>query len=294
MPTININSIPDNAQVYITGTVDYSHIATKIEGAELDADNARKVAKGMRAIDKPHTRMTISNAVINYGDPNNKTIAEQYVEEKMYTSPDHPEKGTCFMALNKSKNYPELYSRENNISNVLENIVAEGELSVGTNVTLMVRFFSTKQNKGMSLDAVIVNAKNIRWNMGGNSAVANGLLARGFQIANSAPVDEVRSQLAANTAPVQPAPMALQPAPMAQPAPAPVAPAPAPYMQAPVQPVPTAQPTAVPPAPVAPAPAPVQPAAPTPAPSLPIPPKGYVYDENGRIVPEAQRGGIKL
>lgn len=284
MPTININTIPDNAQVYVTGIVDYSRIATRIEGAELDADNARKVAKGMRAIDKPHTRLTVSQAVVNYADPAQPTIAEQYIESKFYTSPTHPEKGICFSAMNKSKNFPELYTRESIASTILENIAADGEIAIGTSVTLMLRFFSTNQNKGVSLDAVIINSKNVRWSSG--NSVENHLAARGFQIANSGAVDVVRSQLAENTAAAPVAPEA------------PAQPAAAPYMQqAPVQqaPVQNVAP-AVPTPPVAPAAAPATAAAPA-NPALPIPPKGYTYDENGRIVPAATQsptGGIKL
>lgn len=291
MPTININTIPDNAQVYVTGIVDYSRIATRIEGAELDADNARKVAKGMRAIDKPHTRLTISQAVVNYADPAQPTIAEQYIADKFYTSPTYPEKGLCFAAMNKSKNFPELYSRESTASTILENIAADGEIAVGTSVTLMLRFFSTNQNKGVSLDAVIINSKNIKWSSG--NSVENHLAARGFQIANSGAVDAVRNQLAENTA----APVAAAPA-TATAAPAtPTQPTAAPYMQqAPTQaPVQNVAPT-VPTPPVTPAAAPATAAAPA-NPALPIPPKGYTYDENGRIVPVATQsptGGIKL
>lgn len=279
MPTININSIEDNAQVYVTGVVDYSHISHPIEGAELEADNARKVAKGMRTIDKPHTRLTIAHSSIDYANPAAPTLAEQYIAEKLYTSKAHPEKGDCLTAMNKSKNLPELYCRDSITSRTLENITIDGELAVGVSVTLILRIFATKQNKGVSLDAVIVNNKPVKWSSGGYS-IAETLTERGFQIASSsANVNDVRAQLDTNTAPT----------PVAQPVPAPVSvtpvtPVPAPVQAAPMpaQPVPTPA-------------APVQPAAPqNAAPSLPIPPKGYTYDANGRIVPIAQTGGIKL
>lgn len=295
MPTININSIEDNAQVYVTGVVDYSHISHPIEGAELEADNARKVAKGMRTIDKPHTRLTIAHSSIDYANPAAPTLAEQYIAEKLYTSKAHPEKGDCLTAMNKSKNLPELYCRDSITSRTLENITIDGELAVGVSVTLILRIFATKQNKGVSLDAVIVNNKPVKWSSGGYS-IAETLTERGFQIApSSANVNDVRAQLDTNTAPT----------PVAQPVPAP-APAAAPYMQTqpapapvsvtPVTPVPAPVQAAPMPAQPVPAPAaPVQPAAPqNAAPSLPIPPKGYTYDANGRIVPVAQTGGIKL
>lgn len=285
MPTININSIEDNAQVYITGVVDYSHISRPIDGEELEADNARKVARGMRAIDKPHTRLTIAHAAINYANPTAPTLAEQFIAEKLYASTAHPEKGDCYTAMNKSKNLPEVYCRTDAASLSLEGVAIEGELAVGTSVTLILRFFATKQNKGVSLDAVIVNTKPVKWSSGGGYSVAETLAERGFQI-TSAPVNvaDVRTQLNANIAPVPVAQPAPEAAPYMQAQPAPVTPIPAPVAAAPVQ-------TATAPA-VAPAPVPEAPQ--NAAPSLPIPPKGYTYDGNGRIVPIAQTSGIRL
>lgn len=270
MPTININSIETNSKVYVTGIVDYSRIASQLDGEELAADNAKKVARGMRAVDKPHTRLSLSNCVVDYENPAEPTLAERFIAEKLYKSKTHPEKGDCYTAVNKSRNLPSLFCRENAQSKKIELVAATGELMTGVPVTIMLRFFSTKQNSGVSLDSVIVNEKPIRWYSG--NSTQNILAERGFEIVNPSAasavptVDEVRAQLNANAA---------------QPAPAPVpAPTAAPYMQ---------------PAPVAEAPAPAP--APNPAPSLPIPPAGYTYDENGRIVPianAAPSGGIKL
>lgn len=282
MPTININSIQDNAQVYITGVVDYSHISRPIDGEELEADNARKVARGMRIIDKPHTRLAIAHASVNYANPAAPTLAEQYIAEKLYVSTAHPEKGDCFTAMNKSKNLPEVYCRTDASSLSLEGVAIEGEIAVGTNVTLILRFFATKQNKGVSLDAVIVNTKPVKWvNGGGGYSVAETLAERGFQI-TSAPVNvaDVRTQLDANVAPAPVAQSAPAAAPYMQAQPAPVTPIPAPVAAAPVQ--------------AATAPAPVPAAPQNAAPSLPIPPKGYTYDGDGRIVPIAQTSGIRL
>ncbi len=301
MPTINVNSVPVGSEVYITGIVDYSHIATRLEGEELKKDNDRKIANGMRAVDKPHTRITVTQAEVLYANPAAPTLAEQYIAERLYLSTIHPEKGKCFTGYNKSRNFPELYCRTNRASMTLERIHAERELAMGVPVTILVRFFASPQNNGVNLEAVIVDEKPVKWI---NNALTSSLASRGFEIVESSDaVDEIRDQLntpdyAAAAPYTQPAPAAPAPAPYVQPAPAayvqpsaapPVAPSPAAY----------AQPAAVPP--VAPAPAvPVTPTLPAPptaaapaAPSRPIPPKGYVYDENGRVVP-APPTGIQL
>lgn len=264
MPTININSIEPNAKVYVTGIVDFSRIATQIDGDELAADNAKKVARGMQPVEKAHTRITISRCQINYENPAAPTLAEQYIAEKFYASKNHPELGRSYLSvINKSKNLPNLYCRDNADSKQLEAVKADGELMPGIPVTIMIRFFKAKNNNGCSLDTVIVNEKPIRYF--GSNSTESILAERGFEIVNKADVNDVRANLAKNLETPVPAP----------------APAPVPASAAYTQPAPEA--TAIP------APAP------TPAPSLPIPPKGYVYDENGRIVPESTvTGGIKL
>lgn len=264
MPTININSVPNGALVYITGTVEYSRIASHIDGEELAADNAKKVARGMRATDKPHTRLTINHCAIDYADPANPTIAEQFIAERMYVSTVHPENGQCYTASNKSRNLPSIYCRENIQSKSLEPVTAAGELSSGSSVTIMLRFFSTKQNSGVSLDSVIVNEKPVKWYSGRDRGAAAALAERGFVITEPADgeptVNEVREQL---SQPVPPAPTAASYVP----------PAPAPTAASYVQPAP----------------------APAATPSLPKPPAGYMYDESQRLVPIGNnQGGIRL
>lgn len=311
MPTVNINAIEAGTTVYVNGIVDFSRIATRIEGEELESDNARKVSRGMRPTDKPHTRLTITHAAVSYekgvdanGNPIQSTQAEQFIAEKFYQSKLHPDKGLCYTGMNKSKNLPTLYCRENSQSKILEPVKVAGELVAGTNVTLIMRFFKTNQNNGVSLDAVIVNQKPVQFG-NGNNAMASTLAARGFQVmpASAETADEIRAQLDSTPAPDSPVP-----ANYVTPD-SPVPPVAAPYMQpaATVAPTPATPTTNVAPAPAVPV-APTAPAsavpnanvAPAPtanaAPSLPIPPKGYTYDENGRIVPESTvaTGGIKL
>ena len=259
--TININSITPGTVVYVNGVADFSRIKDQIAGEELAADNARKISKGMRAIDKPHTRFTISHASVQYADPAAPNIAEQYISEKFYKSKIHPEKDNCYTGMNRSSRLPEVYTRKSISSMELTPIEKKGELAPGQSVTLMLRFFATNMNTGVSLDAVIVNGEPVRWSNGSNTE--NALSARGFTINESATVEEVIEDL--------------KPA-YEQPAAQPVAPQTAAY----AQPVPSAIPAA-------------QPAAPAQATSsLPIPPNGYMYDATGRLVPISQTGGIKL
>lgn len=275
MPTININSVKANSQVILTGLVDFSRIASHLEGAELEADNAKKKANGMNPVDRAHTRITIKNAIIEYANPNEPTRGEQYIAERLYTSKAHPDKGMMFTAMNKSRNLPNLFCRENATVKQIEPVTATAELATGVPVTIVLRFFTTDRNSGVSLDSVIVNEKPVRWYTG---STTNALTERGFTIVDGAPsVNEVRDQLAAPVTPVAPVPALVAPV-------APVAPTPVPTAVAPAT-------TAVP----------VSAVAPAPAPSLPTPPPGYMYDESGRLVvipnngdTTGATGGIRL
>lgn len=328
MPTININSVPANSEIYLNGVIDFSHISTRLDGDELKDDNTRRIANRLRAIDKPHSRISITHAYVAYADPNNPTLGEQYVAERLYDSQKHPEKGKCYTALNKSRNLPEVYRRDDANATQLDPVTLTpgSEPASGLNVTLLLRTFATNQNNGISLDAVIINEKNIRF---AGSVTANSLMSRGLQISNNAiSAADVTAQLNAPAAAPAPAPTAVpaptqtyaqpQPAaapymtapvaaapvpaaPVAQPAPAPAPVAYAPAPVAPAAPVAQPAPVAVAPAPAAqPAPAPVAQTAPVQtsavqadAPALPVPPKGYTYNAENRLVPIAS-GGIKL
>lgn len=255
--SININSVPSNSKVYINGNVDFCRITSHIDGEELAADNANKVAKGIRGTDKPHTRISISNCVIDYADANAPTIAEQFIAERLYVSTAHPERNQCYTASNKSRNLPAVYCRENATSKTLEPAALTGEIMQGVPVTIVLRFFSTNQNAGVSLDTVIVNEKPIRCFTGTNRASEAALAERGFEIAaptaGAPSVTDVRAQL--NT---QPAPAAATPAPASA---------------VPASTTASAAPSAA---------------------GLPTPPAGYMYDANLRIVPIPNQGGIKL
>jgi len=183
MPKINVNTIPDNTTIQLSGVVDFSQIAKRIEGAELDIENARRSKYGIRPESKPHTRMTISHAQVEFADANSPTLGEQFILEKFYYSPKYPAKNAMYSALNKGHSIPEVYARDTNDSTKLVPFKLENELAHGMRVTLIVRVFATKLNKGLSLDTVILD-EPVRYRTNAvNSTCQNSLTARGYTIA---------------------------------------------------------------------------------------------------------------
>jgi hypothetical protein len=186
MLKINVNSVPDNSTMYLRGVVDYSFITKRLEGAELDADNARKARFGMMPESKPHSRLIISQTSIAYSDPANPTIGEQFISQKFYQSKKSPGKNAMFCGINKSSySLPEVYTRDESDPTKLIPIVPEFELAPGMKVTLLIKVFPTKANKGVSLEAVICD-EPIRYS-GVTGATSGALSAAGFTVAAPAP-----------------------------------------------------------------------------------------------------------
>jgi hypothetical protein len=101
MSKISINMVPDNSAVCVSGVVDFSRITKRLEGAELEADNARKMQYCMMGETKPHTRLCISQARIAHSNAANPTIGEQFIAEKFYSSKKNPDKSSLYTGLNK-------------------------------------------------------------------------------------------------------------------------------------------------------------------------------------------------
>jgi hypothetical protein len=181
MQTINVNMVPDNSIMYIKGVIDFSHITKRLEGAELERDNARKIKNGMMSEVKPHTRITISQASVDFLNPATPTLGEQFISEKFYNSKKNPEKNALYKGVNKSMNLPDVYIRDEADPTMLIPVSPEKELATGMKVTLMVRVFPTKLNKGVSLDAVICD-EPIRY-AGTSAASSTALTANGFTVA---------------------------------------------------------------------------------------------------------------
>jgi hypothetical protein len=183
MKKVNINAVPDNSIIYIDGIVDFSQITKRIEGAELEADNARKAKYGMIGDSKPHSRLSVSQAVVHCADPANPTIGEQFIAERFYASKKYPDKKALYSGLNKGLQLPDVYVRDESDPTKLIPVTPEKELAAGLKVTLVVRIYPTNLNKGTSLDAVICN-EPIRYHS--NTASARALSANGYTIAAAA------------------------------------------------------------------------------------------------------------
>ncbi|MFI1408770.1 hypothetical protein ACH4Y0_02345 [Streptomyces sp. NPDC020707] len=257
--SISAGQITEGKNVFIRGKLGFAVLARLIEGAELVASDQRKTQNGMNPVGKPHTTATIIHAEVQFADPNNPTLEEQFVSERRYDSPKRPETGSNYSIDSKGSTLPVIVIPSPKGDGTYDQDESGRELAQGLDVTLVLRTYKPKNfsNRGLALEQVIVHEVPRYYSAGGIDQAE--LAARGI-VLNGTP------------RPVQAAPASAAPAavpvatevedglsfPTPQPASAPVAVA----AQAPVQAqspaTAVAAPVAAAPAPVA-VPAPAQP-----------------------------------
>lgn len=163
MTSIKAHQLNEDQTIVVRGKLEYSRLMSMIEGAELQRRIAQQRQIGaMYITDKPHTTITIREAQVQYTDPNNPSIEEQYVAQKCYNSKKHPEKGLMFNLDNKSPFLPPVWIPANP-ANLSEGYVQltdpEGELDGGLDVSVVLTTFKSGNNAnlGLGLDSVIVH-----------------------------------------------------------------------------------------------------------------------------------------
>ncbi|MEV0443570.1 hypothetical protein AB0I84_46745 [Streptomyces spectabilis] len=259
--SISASQITEGKNVFIRGKLGFAVLARLIEGAELVASDQRKTTNGMNPVGKPHTTATIIHAEVQFADPNNPTLEEQFVSERRYDSPKRPETGPNYSIDSKGSTLPVIVIPSPKGDGTYDQDESGQELAQGLDVTLVLRTYKPKNfnNRGLALEQVIVHEEPHYYNAGGIDQAE--LAARGIVLNDTLrPVQATPASTAPATAPVATEVEDGLSYPAPQPASAPVA------AQAPVQAQASATAVA---APVAAAPAPdaVVAAAPAPAPA---------------------------
>ncbi|MFD4574274.1 hypothetical protein ACFWNK_19930 [Streptomyces sp. NPDC058417] len=257
--SISAKKITEGKNVFIRGKLGFAVLARLIEGAELVASDQRKTKNGMSPVGKPHTTATIIHAEVQFADPNNPTLEEQFVSERRYDSPKRPETGSNYSIDSKGSTLPVIAIPSAKGDGTYDQDESGRELAQGLDVTLVLRTYKPKDfsNRGLALEQVIVHEAPRYYNAGGIDQAE--LAARGIVLNGTPrPVQATPASAVPAAVPVGTEVEDGLPFPTPQPTSAPVAVA----AQAPVQaPAPAVA------APVAAAPAPVAVPATAPAPA---------------------------
>lgn len=202
----------------VNGNITYCRITSQIAGEELAKSDLRRTQKGWLAVGRPHTTIQLCNASVICNNPQAKTPEEIYGIESLFVSASEIARdnggGYSFTGMNKGKYLPWVGVAEGNVVNEIH---PSAELAVGLNVTLLMRVFQGKPNKGVTLDGVIVN-EPIRYATNfGVKAVENQLASMGLTFVPSGQGPQVAMPPGAAQTPQTPYPddMGMQPNPYA-------------------------------------------------------------------------------
>ncbi|WP_394941147.1 hypothetical protein [Psychromicrobium sp. YIM B11713] len=179
--SVNAEQLTEGALVLVRGKLGFARLTRLIEGAELQASDARRAQNGMNPIGVPHTTATITAAEVIYKDPTNPTLEERFVAERRYTSKKRPETGANYSIDSKGRNLP-VIAIPNGDGQVIQDTSGQ-ELTQGLDVTLALRVYKPKtyNKRGLSLDQVIVN-EEVKY-YGGSTSTSTStseLAARGI------------------------------------------------------------------------------------------------------------------
>lgn len=283
-----------NQTIIVKGKTSFSRLARHVSGKELEDSVRRAKAAGrLYPTDRDHTTIWIVDAEVQYADPANPTLEEQFIVQQLFTYKKGDNTGRVGYSIDDTSPFIPLVlvpDEENPGSH--RQLVLESDLASGLDVRVVLSTFKSKagyQKTGVGLQQVVLDEAPKYYTQGVNTGE---LAARGITVSGG--ITRVSAEDAAAAAAPQAAaqgsyvgtdengfPTAGPVAPQAQ-APA----APAPQAQAPVQPAapapaPAPAPQAQAPAPVAQAPA--QPAAPAPQAQAPAQAEGTPEQKIARL-----------
>lgn len=164
--TLNVGDV-----IYVSGTVDFSHITRKYEPGTEEFEQAFMRRKMMspkaRKPQKGYTSITILNPKISTKDPEafkyegNELIAdidkmtplEAYMYESMFKSKQH---GDWRLTNENKGNLPQVGEIDKKTKQVTL-VTPQGELAKGLKVVLVFNVFKTSEGKGVGLQAVLAD-----------------------------------------------------------------------------------------------------------------------------------------
>lgn len=213
--------IKPRTKVLIKGIVDFSHIASKIAGEELDRANQYTKFPSK----DPYFKMTIQIVEPNYQDAlifdNNdesETYLAAYLGSRVYESKKDENKGKKYFSAISKGNEIRVYKKDS--EGKLHKVELNGnELAQGSAVELELNFFETKFGAGVGLNAVVITDSDIKVYEGADGVkgyeTANDTIslparqarvvndvAAADGVADETPVSDIASEVEVDDAPV--------------------------------------------------------------------------------------------
>lgn len=158
------SKIKNRTTLRVKGLIDYSHIATKIAGEELERANSYTKFPSKDPYYKVSILITetdIQKAFIFDKDDESATYLAAYLASRVYESKKEENKGKKFLSLISKGNEVRTFKKDTD--NKLHRVALNGnELAQGLEVEIEVVFFETKYGAGVGINAVIITAPEIK------------------------------------------------------------------------------------------------------------------------------------
>lgn len=163
---IQANQLTPGSTVIVKGLIGFSRLRSLMGPQEIIKMNQART-RSMYKLDpnKPITRLNLHHAEVVYADPANPTIEEMFVNERMYTSSQRPERGVQYSIDNKGSVLPILGETQAD-GQVVQlkpengNVPADSngrpaELANDQEVQVVLNVYATSQNPGVGIQMVV-------------------------------------------------------------------------------------------------------------------------------------------
>lgn len=163
---IQASQLTPGSTVIVKGLIGFSRLRSLMGPQEIIKMNQART-RSMYKLDpnKPITRLNLHHAEVVYADPANPTIEEMFVNERMYTSSQRPERGVQYSIDNKGSVLPILGETQAD-GRVVQlkpengNVPADSngrpaELANDQEVQVVLNVYATSQNPGVGIQMVV-------------------------------------------------------------------------------------------------------------------------------------------
>lgn len=154
--TIKDNMLTIGTTIFVQGKTDFARVMKPIDGEALVKENERRARIGQMRVDRPFRTISIHDARVIPANAGQKTIEDQYVEERFYERKKMP--GVqCFNLDDKSLYAPKFYQRDTNDPTKIKEFTPTAEPDINLSVTLVLNIYDAKKfnRKCIGLESVI-------------------------------------------------------------------------------------------------------------------------------------------
>lgn len=181
--SIPAERLQEGAQILVRGKISFSRLASLVNGEALQRSIEQAKKRGaLYPTTKPHTTVSLVDAVVLPANPAGFSQEEQYVQEKIYAVKSGDNAGRQGFNIDNVSTYlPTVLELDPENAGTYRQLVLERGLASGLDVTLVIQVFKPAgfEKRGLGLQQVVLN-EPVRYYTSGVDSSA--LAARGIVV----------------------------------------------------------------------------------------------------------------